>query len=70
MREIKEPWNRRINRSLLAAAGLLGLSSLLLSWLSLLVTLFIMVTFAVTYLIFAVAAAGHKDNVPFVNIGP
>ena len=62
MREKTKLRNCHINRGLLAAAGVLGLTFLLPSWLSPLVTLFITVAFGVTYLIFAVVAIDHNDN--------
>ena len=62
MNEIKKLWNCQINRGLLAAAGLLGLTSLMLSWVSPLLTLFVTVTFGVMYLIFAVSAIARDDR--------
>ncbi len=62
MNEIKKMWECQINRSLLAAAGLLGLRSFMLSWVSPLFTLFVTVTLGVTYLILAVAAIERKDR--------
>ncbi len=62
MRETEKLWNCPINRSLLAAAGLLGLTALILSWVSPFFTLFVTVTLGVMYLIFAVAAIDSKDR--------
>ena len=70
MREIRKLWNCPINRSLLAAAGLLGLTSLMLSWVSPLLTLFVTVTLGVMFLIFAVAAIERKDSQPAVPEQP
>ncbi len=62
MKEIKKLWDCQINRGLLAAAGLLGLTSLMLSWVSPLLTLFVTVTLGVMFLIFAVAAIERDDR--------
>ena len=70
MREISKLWNCQINRGLLVAAGLLGLISLPLSWVSPLVTLFVTVTFGVAYLISAVAAIDRKDREHAVHEQP
>ena len=51
-----------LERGLLAAAGLLGLTSLMLSWVSPLLTLFVTVTLGVMFLIFAVAAIEGEDR--------